>query len=452
MSSRDNIRPDELKETLQNKLDSSELEYFRDICNKSADPPAEYFIEFPNQRLAPQSSAKNLVKSYPAAVQRFIEIHDLQFQPGKLAISGIIDELVEQGYDREVLNKPAISQNLKRLLLVSFDAFYDPQKATLSAEFDLMVGRSQIRHKRTDSRYEFDVHLPSDEWDTLSDRIKQFESTQNHRGDSLAIWHGPLEEGLWVKLFKKRNRRSEYVFEETDDTSQPPTVTTQSRYPVKTLAAKFRETNNGLIVHTFDNLDQSGMKKTFRKLLQTVTEDEAAFESFEPIESSTAKSLVSTAVDEAEQAVEKDPEDVDVLGTVQQEMNELTEQLLSNVDDVVQSDDEAERIQRQLGDSPPVFIGIEIPHDERTGIERFRIRSTEPFYELGGQVENFNEATRSLLREVDTENIQLVFRMLDVGSDTQSIFTVTYGDWSDIRGVDKDTYDTLEQLLGVTDE
>lgn len=449
----DSVSPTELKKTLQKRLKETELEYFLDLCmgSDSIESPEDYFVGLVNKTRHPDTVTTQLVNHHPTAVRQFIELSDLYFQPGQLAVSGIIDDLVNQGFERDLLNKEEIAQRHERLLLLAFKAFYDINEDAFSTDFDIMVGRAQIQHERTDARYAFDVTLPSSDHEDITDRIDEFEQSEKRSGETLDIWRGSTDDGVWFKLFKQRNRRSEYVFEE-DPNDGSLSVTTQSRYPVKTLGAELRTADDGVVVHVFDNLDQSGMKTTFRELLQYVVDDSTAFESFEPIQSAEAEELVSTAVDEAKKAADGDVQDADVLDTVQEQMESLTDQTVSELEEQDELDEGEEYILDQLSNNQPVFVGIDILGDEQTGIEQFRVRSSAPFPTLGGQIEDFNEATLSLLREVAEEKVELVFRLPDVHSDTQSLFSVGYGDWTDVRGVNRATYGTIERLFGDIDE
>jgi hypothetical protein len=449
----DKVSTTELEKTLQNRLKETELEYFLDLCtgSNSVETPEDYFVGLVNKTRHPDTVTTQLVNHHPTAVRQFIELHDLYFQPGQLALSGIIDELVNQGFDRDLLNKEEFSQRRVRLLLLAFKEFYDINENAFSPGFDIMVGRAQIQHERTDARYAFDVSLPSSNHENITDRIDEFEQSEKHSGETIDIWRGPTDDGVWFKLFKQRNRLSEYVFEE-DPNDGSMSVTTQSRYPVKTLSAELRAADDGVVIHVFDNLDQSGMKTTFRELLQYVADDSSAFESFEPIQSAEAEELVSTAVDEAKKAAEEDVQDADVLDTVQEQMDSLTDQTVSALEEKDDLNESEEHILEQLSNDPPIFVGIDILGDEQTGIEQFRVRSSAPFPTLGGQIEDFNEATLSLLREVAEEKVELVFRLADVHSDTQSLFSVGYGDWTDVRGVNRATYGTIEGLFGDIDE
>ncbi|AQL42094.1 hypothetical protein BV210_04925 [Halorientalis sp. IM1011] len=374
----------------------------------------------------------------------------MYFQPGEVAKSGIIDALSPRHYDRDTLNKPGIFDSFERLLLVSMAVFYDPVNDTLSTDFDIMVGRAQIRHERTDGRYRFNTSLPFDESDEIESRINQFLQRQNQEGETIPAWSGITESGFWVKLFRRRNRQSVYKFEESP--SGPPSVpkvTTESRYPVKTFAAEVKEIEDGVEIHTFDNLNHSGMKKLFKKLLKTVANDPDAFEGWDRVQSTNAKKLVDTLVDSAENAVEEDEEDVDVAGDLQDGMDKIVEDTESELDD---EDEEDQIVKQQLENGSPTFVGFNIENDQATGIEQFRVRSEGPFAEFGGQIEEFNEATRSLLREADKENIRLAFRMDSPEEDRPNFFTTGYGDWDDFRGVSQDVYDTLQRLFDDYDE
>lgn len=443
------IGADELKSDINRRLNDIEVKYLRDVCDRSAKPPKEYFLGLASTAGSP-SDIDYIVSSYPDAAQRFIELHDLYFQPGEVAKSGVIDELAPDEFDRTVLNKQGIFDSFKRLLLIAMDAFYDPVSDSLSTDFDIMVGRAQIRRERTDGRYRFDTSLPFDDTDKIESRINQFLQHQNQEGETLAAWHGVTDSGFWVKLFKRRNRQSVYKFEESNaGPPNVPTVTTESRYPVKTFAAEVRETEDSIEIQTFDNLNQSGMKKLFRSLLRKVAKDPNAFESFTRVQSSKAKDLVNTFVEEAENAADEDEEDIEVSGSLQNQMDKISEEVESDLDD---EDEEDEAVKQQLENDTPTFVGFNIENDEPTGIEQFRVRSEGPFADFGGQIEEFNEATRSLIREANKENIRLVFRITPPDDDRTSFFTVEYGDWSDFQGVSQDIYDTLQRLFEDPDE
>jgi hypothetical protein len=207
----DRVAENELKREIDRRLNDTDVKYLRDICDRSDNPVEEYFVGVASKAGSP-SDIGYLVSTYPNASQRFIELHDLYFQPGEVAKSGIIDALCPEHYDRDTLNKPGISDSFERLLLVSMAAFYDPANDYLSTEFDIMIGRAQIRHERTDGRYRFKTSLPFDASDELERRLNQFLQRQNQDGETIAAWSGITESGFWVKLFKRRNRQSVYKF------------------------------------------------------------------------------------------------------------------------------------------------------------------------------------------------------------------------------------------------
>ncbi|WP_156224483.1 hypothetical protein [Haloferax gibbonsii] len=443
------ISVDELKKGIARRLDGNGVKYLLDVCEEDTKPPEDYFIGFPSV-FGSTSDAEFIVSKYPEAAQRFIEMSDLHFQPGKVAITGIINSLEKEGYDKQKLNKKDISGSFERLLLISMDAFYDPLDDSFSADFDIMVGRAQIRHERTDARYRFETKFPINNSDKLESRLNQFLQQKNNEGKTIAAWHGLVENGFWVKLFRQQNRQSKYNFEpSTSNQPNIPKVTTESTYPVKTFAAEVKEIEDGVIIQTFDKLERSGMKKSFRLLLQRLADDPSGFENWNRVQSTNAKNLVESLIESAESAANEDEEDVDVAGDLQDKMDEISDDVESNLDEVDEGD---KSVKRQLENDTPTFVGFNIENDQATGIEQFRVRSEGPFADFGGQIEEFNEATRSLLREADKENIRLAFRMDPPDEDRPSFFTVGHGDWKDFRGVSQDVYDTLKRLFDEENE
>lgn len=445
----------QVKHEILTQLHPPELSYLHDLVhNPNSHKSAEYYLStnVDKRLLIDEEAAEDLVNNYFESTRQFIELRETQFQEGKLSTSQIVDSLSNENYDEDFLNREEISKNYDRLLLIAYDAYYNHDKGDLSLQFKKLLARAQIMHERSEEVYQSSEHLPLDKIDEVVD---EFVNRKNIEGSkAVQVWCGKADEEAWLKFFKERNRYSRFVFkfrEEGTKQTPDPQVTTNSVYRVATIGVTIRNTGNSAEVELSDNPKSKGMTGLIKDFFGELGEDENLFESFEKRTIEAADSLIDTAKEVAE---DEDSENEEVIGSVQEEMDNIVKsnlEILKESDDI--TEEEFEEMQTQVSENGGIDVaGIGVRKDENTGIDRLTVRSEAPLPEWGYDIDEFNTVTKSVLADVDRENLVLIFRIPEVDGESYNFFEVKSGTWTDHGGMSRETINNIEQLLTATDE
>lgn len=446
----------QVKQEIVSELGPSEINYLHDLLhNPKSQRGAEYYLSpgiNVDGLLIEEDAAEDLVNNHFESTRQFLELRDTQFQEGKLSTSQIVQSLSNEDYDEEFLDHEEISKNYNRLLLIAYDAFYDHESGDLSVKFKKLLARAQIMQERSEEVYQYSKPLPLDE---IDEKVDDFVTDHNsERGKGVQIWYGKSEDedGAWLKFFKERNRYSRFVFkfrEEGTRQKPDPTVTTNSVYRVATTGVTISNTEDGAEIQLSDDPQSTGMTGVVKRFFGELGDGNDTFDNFEKRTVEVADNLINTA-----KGVAEDSDSEDVIDSVQEEMDDIVEdhlEILENSDEV--SEKEFEEIKQQVSEDGGIDVaGIGVRQDEKTGIDRLTVRSEAPLPEWGDDFDEFDTMTKSVLADVDRENLVLIFRIPEVDGESHNFFEIKAGTWTDHGGMPRDTIKNLEKLMTATDE